>query len=116
MTIKNVHGNTLDHLGKAIVAGRYPPGTAVPPQTWKPINRVSRRSRIPALPQALKRSRKARKFPARSPAQEPEPSHTVSPAEAGAEAELPAGAQAQESAGAARPGSKVYRARIIISI
>jgi DNA-binding FadR family transcriptional regulator len=32
MTIKNVHGNTLDHLGKAIVAGRYPPGTAVPPE------------------------------------------------------------------------------------
>ena len=30
--IKNVHGNTLDHLGKAIVAGRYPPGTAVPPE------------------------------------------------------------------------------------
>lgn len=32
MTIKNVHGNTLDHLGKAIVAGRYPPGTSVPPE------------------------------------------------------------------------------------
>lgn len=32
MTIKNVHGNTLDHLGKAIVSGRYPPGTAVPPE------------------------------------------------------------------------------------
>jgi DNA-binding FadR family transcriptional regulator len=30
--IKNVHGNTLDHLGKAIVAGRYPPETAVPPE------------------------------------------------------------------------------------
>lgn len=30
--IKNVHGNTLDHLGRAIVAGRYPPGTAVPPE------------------------------------------------------------------------------------
>jgi DNA-binding FadR family transcriptional regulator len=30
--IKNVHGNTLDHLGKAIVSGRYPPGTAVPPE------------------------------------------------------------------------------------
>ena len=30
--IKNVHGNTLDHLGKAIVAGRYPPGEAVPPE------------------------------------------------------------------------------------
>jgi DNA-binding FadR family transcriptional regulator len=30
--IKNVHGNTLDHLGKAIVAGRYPPETAMPPE------------------------------------------------------------------------------------
>ena len=30
--IKNVHGNTLDHLGKAIVSGRYPPGEAVPPE------------------------------------------------------------------------------------
>lgn len=32
MRIKNVHGNTLDHLGKAIVAGRYPPGETVPPE------------------------------------------------------------------------------------
>ena len=30
--IKNVHGNTLDHLGHAIVSGRYPPGTSVPPE------------------------------------------------------------------------------------
>jgi len=32
MTIKNVHGNTLDHLGGAIVAGRYPAGNAMPPE------------------------------------------------------------------------------------
>lgn len=31
-TIKNVHGNTLDVLGEAIVAGRWPPGTSVPPE------------------------------------------------------------------------------------
>jgi len=31
-TIKNVHGNTVDHLGEAIVAGRYPAGTSVPPE------------------------------------------------------------------------------------
>ena len=30
--IKNVHGNTVDHLGEAIVAGRYPAGTSVPPE------------------------------------------------------------------------------------
>jgi len=30
--IKNVHGNTLDHLGLAVVSGRYPPETAVPPE------------------------------------------------------------------------------------
>lgn len=30
--IKNVHGNTIDHLGAAIVAGRYPPGTSLPPE------------------------------------------------------------------------------------
>ena len=30
--IKNVHGNTLDRLGEAIVAGLYPPGSAVPPE------------------------------------------------------------------------------------
>ena len=30
--IKNVHGNTVDHLGQAIVSGRYPPGTSVPPE------------------------------------------------------------------------------------
>jgi len=32
MAIKNVHGNTLDALGEAIVAGRYPPGTTMPPE------------------------------------------------------------------------------------
>lgn len=30
--IKNVHGNTLDRLGEAIMAGRYLPGTAIPPE------------------------------------------------------------------------------------
>ena len=30
--IKNVHGNTVDHLGEAILAGRYPPGGAIPPE------------------------------------------------------------------------------------
>ncbi len=30
--MKNVHGNTLDHLGEAIVAGRYPAGSSMPPQ------------------------------------------------------------------------------------
>ena len=29
---KNVSGRTLDLLGEAIVAGRYPPGCAVPPE------------------------------------------------------------------------------------
>ncbi len=28
--IKNVHGNTVDHLGEAIVAGRYPVGGSIP--------------------------------------------------------------------------------------
>jgi DNA-binding FadR family transcriptional regulator len=28
--IKNVHGNTVDHLGEAIVAGRYPVGCSLP--------------------------------------------------------------------------------------
>jgi DNA-binding FadR family transcriptional regulator len=32
MAIKNVHGNTLDLLGEQIVAGRYPPGTSIPPE------------------------------------------------------------------------------------
>lgn len=32
MQIKNVHGNTLDRLGEAIVAGRFPPGSSVPPE------------------------------------------------------------------------------------
>jgi DNA-binding FadR family transcriptional regulator len=30
--IKNVHGNTLDLLGEAIIGGRYPAGTAIPPE------------------------------------------------------------------------------------
>jgi DNA-binding FadR family transcriptional regulator len=30
--IKNVHGNTVDHLGHAIVAGRYAPGASIPPE------------------------------------------------------------------------------------
>jgi DNA-binding FadR family transcriptional regulator len=30
--IKNVHGNTVDHLGAAIVSGRYPPETSMPPE------------------------------------------------------------------------------------
>ena len=30
--IKNVHGNTVDHLGEAIVAGRYAAGTSLPPE------------------------------------------------------------------------------------
>jgi DNA-binding FadR family transcriptional regulator len=30
--IKNVHGNTLDLLGEAIVGGRYPVGLAIPPE------------------------------------------------------------------------------------
>ncbi len=30
--IKNVHGNTVDHLGEAIVAGRYPAGAVIPPE------------------------------------------------------------------------------------
>jgi DNA-binding FadR family transcriptional regulator len=30
--MKNVHGNTVDHLGEAIVAGRYAPGSAIPPE------------------------------------------------------------------------------------
>jgi DNA-binding FadR family transcriptional regulator len=32
MAIKNVHGHTLDHLGEAIVGGRYPPGSSIPPE------------------------------------------------------------------------------------
>jgi len=31
-TMKNVHGNTVDHLGEAIVAGRYPAGSSMPPE------------------------------------------------------------------------------------
>jgi DNA-binding FadR family transcriptional regulator len=31
-TMKNVHGNTVDHLGAAIVAGRYSPGASIPPE------------------------------------------------------------------------------------
>jgi len=30
--IKNVHGNTVDHLGEAVVAGRYAAGAALPPE------------------------------------------------------------------------------------
>lgn len=30
--MKNVHGNTVDHLGVAIVSGRYPAGSAMPPE------------------------------------------------------------------------------------
>ncbi len=32
MQIKNVHGNTLDRLGEAIVSGRFAPGASVPPE------------------------------------------------------------------------------------
>ena len=32
MAIKNVHGNTLDRLGEAIVGGRYAVGTSIPPE------------------------------------------------------------------------------------
>lgn len=30
--IKNVHGNTVDHLGERIVAGRWAAGSAIPPE------------------------------------------------------------------------------------
>lgn len=30
--IKNVHGNTVDHLGAALVAGRYAVGSSLPPE------------------------------------------------------------------------------------
>jgi DNA-binding FadR family transcriptional regulator len=29
---KNVHGHTLDHLGEAIIGGRYAPGASIPPE------------------------------------------------------------------------------------
>jgi hypothetical protein len=29
--MRTVHGNTVDRLGAAIIAGRYPPGTAILP-------------------------------------------------------------------------------------
>lgn len=32
MTIKNVHGHTLDQLGEAIVGGQYAPGASIPPE------------------------------------------------------------------------------------
>jgi DNA-binding FadR family transcriptional regulator len=32
MSIKNVHGTTLDLIGEQIVAGQYPPGTSIPPE------------------------------------------------------------------------------------
>ncbi len=31
-SMKNVHGNTVDFLGEAIVAGRYPAGCSLPPE------------------------------------------------------------------------------------
>ncbi|HSI55632.1 MAG TPA: FadR/GntR family transcriptional regulator [Ramlibacter sp.] len=31
-TMKNVHGNTVDHLGEAIVTGRYAAGASMPPE------------------------------------------------------------------------------------
>jgi DNA-binding FadR family transcriptional regulator len=31
-TMKNVHGNTVDHIGEAIVAGRYTAGMSMPPE------------------------------------------------------------------------------------
>lgn len=30
--IKNVHGNTVDHLGERIVSGHYPAGASIPPE------------------------------------------------------------------------------------
>ena len=30
--IKNVHGGTVDLLGEAIVTGRYPVGSSLPPE------------------------------------------------------------------------------------
>ena len=30
--IKNVHGNTLDHLGQSIVGGKWAPGDSIPPE------------------------------------------------------------------------------------
>jgi DNA-binding FadR family transcriptional regulator len=32
LAIKNVHGNTLDALGEAIVSGKYLPGSSLPPE------------------------------------------------------------------------------------
>ena len=32
MAPKNVHGHTLDLLGEAIVGGRYPAGSVIPPE------------------------------------------------------------------------------------
>jgi DNA-binding FadR family transcriptional regulator len=32
VTVKNAHGHTLDLLGEAIVSGRYPAGSAIPPE------------------------------------------------------------------------------------
>jgi DNA-binding FadR family transcriptional regulator len=32
LLIKNVHGNTVDHIGEAIVAGRYAVGASIPPE------------------------------------------------------------------------------------
>ena len=30
--IKNVHGNTVDFIGEAIVGGKYPVGASLPPE------------------------------------------------------------------------------------
>ena len=30
--IKNVHGNTVDFIGEAIVGGKYPVGGSLPPE------------------------------------------------------------------------------------
>ena len=32
IALRNTHGRTLDSLGEAIVAGRHPPGSAIPPE------------------------------------------------------------------------------------
>ena len=32
MRVKNIHGHTLERLGEAIVSGRYPAGSTVPPE------------------------------------------------------------------------------------
>jgi DNA-binding FadR family transcriptional regulator len=32
VAIKNVHGSTLEKLGQAVISGRYPPGSSIPPE------------------------------------------------------------------------------------